>query len=272
MVKAFSRITTLVKQDPVKYVDEYLSLRNQYKEKGYWDPLVGIKVEPNISVVSLDTTNLVLPEGVTCERVGFTGLRFVGTPSSVKSIELSVGGNWLDTIYPSITGTFAGITFLNRVIPKLLWNTLSLRITFCKEDVPLEVHYVRVLMKSKVPSFDVYFTNNQYFGGEEIRKGPGSITLRHNHPVHQFKFLSTVPLRKTTLTIDCRHNLYVPFNGMQNNLYLYEIHFNGTVNFSRIDSAMFFFECEGPGVIHPFSEAYSLAGYMSGLGGLAFSR
>lgn len=270
--EAFRRITMLVKQDPIRYVDEYLAFRDECKQKNLWDYLAGVKVEPNISVVSFTANNLVIPAGVTCEQIGFTGLRFVGIPSSVKSIELSIGGNWLDTIYPSITGTFAGITFLNRVIPKLLWNTLSLRITFLAENTPLEVHYDRVLMKNKVPSFEVYFTNNQYYGGEVVTKGPGSFMLRHNNPIHQFKFLSTVPLAKTILSLDKQHTLHVPFNGMQNGMYLYEIHFNGAINFSRIDNPCFLFDATASGIIHPFSEAHNLARYMSGLGGLGFSR
>ncbi len=226
----------------------------------------------NTVYIIFDTKDLQFPEGKNDLDVGFVGLRFLGDPSAVKTIRLEVGGQKFDRIYPSITGTFEGITYLSQVIPKLEHHNLQLLIEFSKEDSPLEIQYDRVLMKERVPIFEIIFHNNQYCGEEQYGKGVGSYTLPYNHPVQDIQFFSTAPLKNTYVVLNEIHKLYVPYKRMQNGMYMYEVHFNGSINFSQVDKATFVFEALEETVIHAFPKTTNLVRYMAGMGGLAWSK
>lgn len=261
----YRRICALLEENPQEYAEEYVAMKRKYQEESIWELLVHTNNPvKNTNIVTLDF----LQEG----GVGFTGLQFVGDPSAVESIALEIGRHTFDTIYPSITGQFDPIHLFDTVVPSLVYNVIRLRITFLKENIPLEVSYDRVLCKGDVNKYTAFYKSTQHTDSEDVKKGKGIIYLNYNHPVESIRLLSKARLTKVVLDLDDCHTLHVPAKGLQNGMYCYEISFNGLINFSRIESVSLKFKAEEDTTVYAFAKSHNVARFMGGMAEILFSR
>lgn len=265
----YTTLTEKLRNDPTEYAESYTLMKREYQAKGYWQPLTTTQAPTKPT-----NKSRVVFDGMRRSDIGFTGLRFVGTPSSVESIRFEVGGQVFDRMYPAITGTFEPFPIFDTIVPNPVHHSLLLEVEFREKEVPLEIYYERVVIDAKYPlkMHESIIRSTQYCGAEKLSRGPGRIQLNYNHPIEEIKFFSTAPLTNTYVTFNTGWKLYVPCKGMQNGFHLYELHFNGTVNFSRIDSAKFHFDASEETVLYPFAKSLNVIQFLSGMAGLAFSK
>ena len=265
----YNSLLQKLRKEPTEYAESYTLMKREYQAKGYWQPLTTTQAPTK-------PTNKfrVVFDGMRRSDIGFTGLRFVGTPSSVESIRFEIGGQLIDKIYPAITGTFEPFPIFDTIVPNPVHHSLLLEVEFREKEVPLEIYYERVVIDAKYPLkiHESMIRCTQYCGAEELPSGPGTIQLNYNHPIEEIKVLSTAPLTNTYVTLNSGWKLYVPYKGMQNGFHLYELHFNGTINFSRIDKAKFHFDTSEKTVLYPFAKSLNIVRFMSGMAGSAFSK
>jgi hypothetical protein len=267
----YEYINEMIHKNPTEYAEEYTQMKNEYKEKGIWN-IVSISKEPK---KRSNRHRVLLDRG---RGLGFTGVRFVGNPFAVESISLEIGGQRFDKIYPFITGRFDSMPLLDTVIPYPAFHEICFVVEFCEKDQPLEIYYDQVDIKNEdykqtyEKSYDTIFVSTQYNGNEEVSAGLGSIKLNYNHPILRMVFFTDEPLTKPQIILDNDHKLHVPYKGIQGKKHVYEVGFNTTINFSRVNSSSFDFETSTKNTIYPFAICYNIARFMSGMAGLAFSK
>lgn len=268
----YDEIMKQLNDSPLEYAETYVERKKEYIQKGYWDFLTnGVRPsEPSNNVrIKFD--------GMKRNDIGFTGLHFVGNPSDIEKIEFMIGGNHVDAIYPSITGQFDSIQIFDAVIPNPIWHELWITVFFCKANQPLEVIYDRVTIKGDpdelaIKGYDAFHLNTQFYGGIPVKKGPSNINLTCINPIERITFLATKPLSNTVLVLSAVYKLHVPYKGMQGDKHMYEVAFNTSINFSRIDSTYFQFEASEETIIYPFMKTYHICRFMNGMAGNAYAH
>lgn len=262
----YDRLSEKFERDPSEYAEEYVDKKRKWQEEGLWDLLTTtqkpVKDNNQIDIYFLQENK---------ERLGFTGLQFFGDPSAVESITLEIGGQRFDKIYPSITGKFDPIHLFDTVVPNTIFHQIRVRICFHRQESPVQVSYDRVLLKEAVSKYEALYTSTQHYGPQEIKKGSRCLGFFFSHPVERIRIFSKTRLEKVALHLD-EHKLHVPAKGLQNCYYLYEIAFNGLINFSRIDKPYFIFETQEDTTLYVFGKTHNVARFMGGMAGIAFSK
>lgn len=267
----FDEIHSRFLRDPDAYLDEYYELKQKYLD--YLPALLNPKPKAKASErVEIDNEN-------DPQDYGYTGLRITGNPSAIESICLEIGGQQMDKIYPSITGTFDSIYIFNAVIPRPIYHKICLQIKFVNQDTELSVEWdvVQISRVESPPdeikkSYDLVTKSTQYIGREEIRKGDSKVGLSFNHPLENLKIFTKEPVENMILSLNSTYQMYIPYKGKQNDKYVYEYHFISPVNFSRIDHPSLLLSSATDNTVDVFATSWNVVRFMMGMAGLAFSK
>lgn len=187
---------------------------------------------------------------------GYKNIKFVGDLSKISSIILSVNDSRIDKLYPNVNDEHNSFqSFNEHIIPAI------------KEGYKINVYYVEENKTDLEITYDVYaITDNKrdvdhdfviihnHFGGEEKTKN--RIILPFYNPTKRLVIFSQYPLTnlKLKLTKENESDMWVDvkFNDMGNNKYICE--FEETINFTKIDNGVLYFESEAETLVHVFQE------------------
>ncbi len=209
-------------------------------------------------------------------ELAYTGLRFQGDPSVVNCIELEVGGQRLDKIYPSITGQFESFNLFEVVFPNPTYHSVEIYISFLKEaELKVEWDVVKITeeeFKENKYIHELLHSQTQYTGAEEIKEGESEIRLNYNHPVESITIYTENPVESMVLAIHSNCRYHIPYVGVQNNKHVYKYVFQAPVNFSRMDRPSLRIKSATDNVVYPFAKSKNVMRFMSGMAGSAFSK
>ncbi len=208
-------------------------------------------------------------------NVGYTGLRFYGDPSAVESIELEIGGQRIDKLYPSISGQFDSFSLFELVIPNPILHHVQLFASFLKKsELRVEWDVVKFLedFETEVQTFDMLHGQTQYCGAEDLKEGESEIRLNYNHPIDTITVYADKPVERMILSLDALYQFHISYVGVQNNKYVYKYVFQTPVNFSRIDKAVLKIKSATENTLYPFARSKNIMRFMKGMAGLAFSK
>ena len=206
-------------------------------------------------------------------NIGYTGLRFYGDPSAVESIELEIGGERIDKLYPSDTGHFDSFSLFELVIPNPIHHSVQLFTTFLKEsELRVEWDVVKFLeeFETEDKTFDMFHCQTQYCGAEHIKEGESKIRLNFCHPIEYITIYAERPVVSMSLSLDTLYQFHIPCVGVQNNKYVYKYVFQTPVNFSKIEKAIIKVKSTTENTLYPFARSKNIMRFRSGMAGLAF--
>lgn len=247
-------------ESPLERITEYLKMVEKYKD--YNRTVKSRKVVRDIYIQEETTDNA---------NVGYTGLRFQGDTTAIKSIELEIGGHRINKVYPSITGHFDSINLFELTIPNPIFYKVRLRVEFLK-DAELTVEWDVVKILEDVNNHELLYSSTQYSGVQEIKAGESEIKLNYNHPVEELTIYTDNPVERMSLWLNDVGHFHIPYTGVQNMKHVYKYVFQTPVNFSRIDSSLLKLKSVTDTSVYPFAKSKNVARFRNGMAGMAFSK
>lgn len=189
----------------------------------------------------------------------YGNLRLKGDPKTIQSVELLIGGQRVDKIWPAITGQMSFSILDRHNLPALKVHEYKLYIDHTGE---VEVHVDKSKLREPFKQGEILFTATQYNGQEKLVAGLNKVRLHFNHPVRNILVFGDGTCVELNLdghvipaTTEC------------------EIVFEKTLNFSRVDQAILVVEAptEG-GSVHVFAESRNVALMNDEMFGVRFSK
>jgi len=158
-------------------------------------------VETRCRSLNANATLVLNMDGDAVGKFGYRNFVFE-KPEEIEKICLEIGGQTIDTIYPSLTGDVQfGIFDAIDSLPSLLIHNWAIII---RASCCMAFQYDVVVRKEPITT-EIIFSQQQFTGSEMAEKG-NQISLNFNHPVSRIRILSTTPILKATmfLTKDSR--------------------------------------------------------------------
>ena len=207
----------------------------------------------------------------------YRNFRFVGAkPEDIESIKIEIGGQWIDSIYPSISGdmTFGLLDALDS-IPALQNHGLNVDIKFTGSSTsPIAFLYDIVHQKEHFTSdgkmVGFPYSATQFTGTEEVTATKeNNIPLYFNHPVTRIRIFSSTAILKASLVFnELAVELSTPSNGTNS----FELLFDPTINFSRISAPKLTLTTATDGEVNVFGDNQQIMRMAKGMAGAAFSK
>lgn len=277
--KNYVDLTKKIMSGQEEYFDTYLEIEKEYKKEGYWKLLTN-SYAPDIPSKTFHLRFDVLDH----TTIGFANLRFLGSPTAVKTVSVVIGGKCFDKIYPCITGALNSITLFDTLFPNIQNDEIEIVIEMCEKQHQIEISYDRFLIKniSSISSFELPFTTTQFISYNNIKMGKGLLNLYFKNPTQKIQVFSTaaltnpnITLTKATKTVvntikEQNYSMLVYYKGQHYGYYWYEVQFHGTVNLSQCSQILFTFESLKNTEIHLFAKSLNIVHMNSGIASLVF--
>lgn len=183
-----------------------------------------------------------------------------GDPKTIQSVELLIGGQRVDKIYPAITGKMRFLILETHNMPALKVHEYKLRIEHTGEVV---VYVPRYRLFVPFKQSEILYYSTQYNGPQKLVAGVNKVELGFNHPVNKIKVFGDTGFRCIELNLD--GHVIPATTGCK-------FVFNKTVNFSRVNNAILVVETLTDGVFHTFAESKNVAVMNDEMFGVRFSK
>jgi hypothetical protein len=203
--------------------------------------------------------------------------------SMIEKINIELGGQQINRIYPSKTGATRILEFTdtNTILPALCYHELSIVIYFKYDGtVELTVDKIKITNPLKNNSTEVMLKQTQCWNTQEIEitnNEINKINLNFNHPVKKITIIAEDDVEYNTILIfdlpkiESSENADYEYKAVSyEKKCVYE--FEETINFSRINEVYLLVETSKPTKIHIFADTLHILRIMNGMAGLAFSK
>ena len=264
----FNEVRSNFLEEPEDYLDEYYAIKQKYKE--YLPDLLEERKEP-VYKYRVEIDNEKDPS-----HYGYTGLRILGNPNEIESIELQIGGAQIDIIHPSVSGSFETLFLFNHVIPRPIFHKIWLIVSFKKPlNVPTRIDFDWdvVTIKNQDQNYKLHTRINRYRDSQIVPNGYSSILFDFCHPIETIRIYSSIRVDSINLKFD-DVEIYIPYKRQVNGWYLFEYHFIHPVNFSKVNKAYINLVSSygRPVEIKMFTVAWNIVNFMGGMAQLSFSH
>lgn len=208
---------------------------------------------------------------------GYKNIKFYGDMDQVRKIQLIVGGQQFDCIYPSTNEEHRSFYLSDEhTVPALEYHKYDVVIEFEKGKVIKDIQmkydvYVIDDWRKDIP--ELLLSQCQYCGLESANV-PRNL-MPFNHPMQSITVLSTNELFDMRLELETYESKIKKTYTLEpvptSKGYKYICLFTPPVNFSRLDRA-YLYHKETSGDIHIFGKSLQVARFLSGMAGLCYSK
>lgn len=266
--KEFHEIRNNFLEDPEDYLDEYYAVKQKYKD--YLPELLEEKKE-TVYKYRVEIDNEKDPS-----HYGYTGLRILGNPYDIESIELQIGGSQIDIIHPSVSDSFDTLFLFNHVIPRPIFHKIWLIVSFKKPlniTTTINFEWDVVIIKNPAATYKLNTRINRYRNSEIVPNGYSAILFDFCHPIETIRIYSSIRVDSMNLKFD-DIEIHIPYKKQVNGRYLFEYHFIHPVNFSKVNKAYINLVSSygRPVEIKMFTVAWNVVHFMGGMAQLSFSH
>lgn len=233
--------------------DEYMASR------GYWDDNPWCVNRKGIKKYTVTGKELCFSTPHDAKAgYAYRHVNIKGDPKTIQSVELLIGGQRVDKIYPAITGKMRFSILEMNNMPALKAHEYKLRIEHTGEVV---VYVPRFRLFVPFKGGEILFWSTQYNGPQKLVAGVNNVELSFNHPVEKIEVFGDCKCIQLELdghivpaTTDCK---FV---------------FEKTINFSRVTRAILVVATLTEGVIHTFVESKNVGVMNDEMFGVRFSK
>jgi hypothetical protein len=206
---------------------------------------------------------------------GYRNLRFINaSPASINKVVLVSGGQWVDTIYPSITGDLNfGIFTTIDALPAVKYHDWDIEIWSDGKN-PITIQYDVVHLKEPIHDDQMkslVYSNTQCFGPTKVAQ-ENKIYIYdscfYKHPVSRIRVYTTIPLVKASLVLDEDSSEKEEFNiftTSSGTIESFELRFDPTINFYRSQRSALITTSEKDGEIYIVSESRKIMRIVNGM-------
>jgi hypothetical protein len=188
----------------------------------------------------------------------YGNLRLEGDPKTIQSVELLIGGQRVDKIWPVITGQMSFSILDTHNLQALKVHAYKLYIEHTG-DVEVHVDKSKLFTPFKQSKQgEILYTSTQYNGKEKVTAGRNEVRLYFNHPIEKISVFGDA--RCIELNLD---GYIIPAS---------EFVFKKTINFSRVEKAILVVEAPTDGEIHVFADSKNVARMTDEMFGVRFSK
>jgi hypothetical protein len=203
---------------------------------------------------------------------GYTNFKIMGDTKKIHSVELVIGGQRFDKIYPSLTQQMTFSIFNTNILPALTLHDYKINIEH-SETVTIYIEKVKLtqpfIEKDKA---EIIYSSIQYTGEEKLKNGINHIKMCFNHPIKKIFILSTTELYSLQLQLNDFIIYSCNFPNMINDMYEYTFLFEKPLNFSRIENPILEVGTETYSSIHVVAESQNVATMTNEMIGIRFSK
>ena len=261
---------------PIDLHERFFGRQDDYISQRSFDSLVGILIETRTILVDWNQLNdqpivscVKFSNSVDAQHnYGYTNLHFDGDFKHMEYIELILGGQRFDCIYPKFVGKLLTFDMMDKnIIPAVRCHDfrISAQHSGCFKII-YDVFQITD-PKKKNDFYEILVNLNQFNGYQTIDKQSKIVRLDFNHPITKINLISDHPISSVVIDL-CGH--FLKFNSIDQKTYEYT--FDKSVNFSGIDNAIIKCEAQNQTQIAVFAQSLNIVKINNDMIGLMFSK